>query len=337
MSKILGIGEMLLRLTPPHNQKLIQTSSFDANYGGAEANVIFSLASLGVDTKFATKMPNNDIAKAAISLLRNMGTDTSNVIYENGKRMGIYFSEIGYSVRPNKIVYDRKNSAFAYTYISEFNLDNLFEDVSIIHLSGISPALSLENQLFIKKICEEAKKRQIKISFDLNFRSTLWDFDYARNYISTIAHMFDLCIGVEPIKLIENDYKSVKDSSINETLQKAKLLHQQYNISYIAFTRREIINASKNALQSFIYDGKNDKLISSDIVTVDILERIGTGDAFAAGLLYCLHNNYELQEAITFANACFALKHTIRGDLNYTSYTDVISYLNSRNNFEISR
>lgn len=337
MGYIVGFGELLMRLSTPNNLKIDQVTNFNLNYGGGEVNVLISLANLGSSVKLVTKLPKNQIGNSAKKFLRREGVDTSLIVDDcsDESRLGLYFLETGYAIRGSKIVYDRKNSSFSKSKVEDYDYDKIFSGATWFHVSGITTALNEDMFKLTEIMCKEAKKRGVKISFDLNYRATLWDFDKAREKLAAIAKYFDLCIGVEPLKLLEEDYKASKSDTVEDLLKRARLLSSQYDIPHVAFTKRKVDSSNKNTIQCYLYSKKDDKLYSSEKKEVDILDRVGTGDAFTAGILYSISRGYEEQKAIDFAGACFAIKHTIFGDINSSTFDEVVEVM--KNNFEINR
>ena len=188
--RVLGFGEIMLRLTPPNNQKIIQANSFEAVYSGGEANVIASLAILGHDTKFVTKLPDNYLGKKVISKFRGYNVDVNDIVIGEG-RLGVYYSEIGHGLRSTEVIYDRKYSAISMASKDEFNIDNMLKGVGLVHLSGITPALSNDLKMLIIEIAKECKKKGILVSYDSNYRSKLWSIDEAKEVLEEILNYVD--------------------------------------------------------------------------------------------------------------------------------------------------
>lgn len=337
MKKVVTLGEIMLRLSAPNYQKIVQAQSFDAVYGGGEANVAVSLAKFGLKSSFVTKLPQNALGTSAEQQLNRFGVSTEHVLH-GGERLGIYFFEKGFSIRPSKVYYDRKNSAFAMSKVEEYDFDKIFADADWFHISGITPALNEELFQLTKKALEAAKERGLTTSCDLNYRSALWPFEKAREKMTELIEYVDVCIGIEPLTLLGEDGKDVKDQlpkkpSREDYLAVMEQLHERYGIRYVAMTKRDHVSVNCNRLQAYLYDGR--ELYQSSEVEVDIIDRVGTGDAFSAGIIYSLLNNYEPQNAIEFATGCFALKHTIEGDANLIPISDVEKYMSR--SFSINR
>ena len=329
----------MLRLSPPGYQKINQANYFDIHYGGGEANVSIGLAQLGLNSVFVSKIPNNEVGSSAIQFLNRYGVDTKHVVLGEG-RLGIYFLEKGYSIRPSKILYDRKNSSFCTSKLDEYNLTEIFSDADWFHVSGITPALTPDIFDLTENFLKEAKKQGVTVSFDLNYRSCLWSFEEARAKISRLMNYVDICIGIEPLQLLDKDGTDIKDKidkKLNSDYYKEimPLICQKYKFKQIAMTFRKEQLVNHHKLKSVLYD--NNKFFYSKEVSVDIVDRVGTGDAFSTGLIYGLVNNFSPQETIDFANAVFSLKHTIEGDANIFTYLEVNQYIKHSESFSIKR
>ena len=339
MKKVVTMGEIMLRLSAPHYQEIEQAQSFDVNYGGGEANVAISLSRLGLNSSFVSKLPNNSLGYSANQFLNRFGVKTDQMIF-GGDRLGIYFLEKGYSIRSSKIIYDRKDSAFATSKVEEYDFEKIFADADWFHISGITPALNEEIFELTKKALASAKQLGLTTSCDLNFRSSLWSFEKAREKMTELIKDVDVCIGVEPLQLLDEEGKDLKDylpehPCVEDYKDIIKELHRRYDIKYLAMTFREHLSVNRNRLKSVLSDGTN--FYESSEIEIDIVDRVGTGDAFSAGTIYSLINDFEPQYAIDFATACFALKHTIEGDVNLLRTDDVIQYMQQKNSFSIKR
>ncbi|WP_338471864.1 sugar kinase [Niallia sp. XMNu-256] len=330
MKKVVTLGEIMLRLAAPDYQKIVQAQSFDAIYGGGEANVAISLAKFGLDSSFVTKLPKNAIGTSAEQQLNRFGVKTDHVIH-GGDRLGIYFLENGYSIRPSKVYYDRKYSAFAESKVEEYDFDAIFADADWFHISGITPALNDELFLLTKTALSAAKKKGLKTSCDLNYRSSLWSFEDARKKMSELVSNVDLCIGIEPLQLLDENGDEIKDHlpenpNIDDYLKVMNEMKRQFGIEYVAMTKRSHLSVNRNRLQAFLFDGQ--EIYQSSTVEVDIIDRVGTGDAFSAGMIYSLINNFEPKKAVEFGLGCFALKHTVKGDANLVPISDIENFMN---------
>lgn len=337
MKKVVTLGEIMLRLSAPNYQKIVQANSFDAVYGGGEANVAVSLAKFGLSSSFVTKLPQNAIGTSAEQQLNRFGVMTNHVLH-GGERLGIYFLEKGYSIRPTKVYYDRKYSAFAMSKADEYDFDSIFADADWFHISGITPALNDDLFALTKKALIAAKEKGLTTSCDLNYRSALWSFEKAREKMTELIEFVDVCIGIEPLILLDAAGEEMKDKlpehpSIDDYAVIMEQLRKQYGIKYVAMTKREHVSVNCNKLQAYLFDGS--KVHQSTEVEVDIIDRVGTGDAFSAGIIYSLISGFEPQQAVEFATGCFALKHTIEGDANLIPISDVEKYM--KRSFSINR
>lgn len=337
MKKVVTLGEIMLRLSAPNYQKIVQANSFDAVYGGGEANVAVSLAKFGLSSSFVTKLPQNAVGTSAEQQLNRFGVLTNHVLH-GGDRLGIYFLEKGYSIRPTKVYYDRKYSAFAMSKADEYDFDSIFADADWFHISGITPALNEDLFDLTKKSLIAAKEKGLTISCDLNYRSALWSFEKAREKMTELIEFVDVCIGIEPLKLLDAAGEEMKDRlpehpSIDDYARVMEELHKQYGLKYVAMTKREHVSVNCNKLQAYLFDGS--KFYQSTEVEVDIIDRVGTGDAFSAGMIYSLISGFEPGQAVEFATGCFALKHTIEGDANLIPISDVEKYM--ERSFSINR
>jgi 2-dehydro-3-deoxygluconokinase len=339
MKKVVTLGEIMLRLTTPGFDKIEQARNFAATYGGGEANVAISLAQLGLDTSYVTKLPENPLGHTVNQFLTGLGVGTEHIIY-GGERLGIYYLEKGHSIRSSKVIYDRKYSSFAMSKVNEYDFDAIFEGADWFHLSGITPALNEGMFELSKKALQVAKEKGITTSCDLNYRSKLWTFEDARRKMAELAEYVDLCIGVEPLQLLGEDGQDVKDSypkpiskeNYKEIMQRLK---EHFGFEHIVMTFRNQISVNTNILHAMLLDG--DSFYESTEVEVDSVDRVGTGDAFSAGMVYALLNGFDPQHTVDFATACFALKHTIEGDANLLHLSDVEQFLAQKGSISITR
>ena len=326
--KVLGFGEVMLRLTPPCFQKVIQANSFDATYAGGEANVICSLSMFGHDTKFVTKVPDNTLGEKVIRDLNSFGIYTKEIIKGEG-RLGIYFLEQGNGLRNSDVTYDRKYSAISLAKRNEFNIEEMLNDVKLIHVSGINPALSKEIKDLTLEIAKEAKKRNIVVSYDSNFRSKLWSLEEAREFMLEILPFVDIVfLGIL-------DFKNILEYEVDEGLEFEDCLTSLYkklfdnypNLQYASCTKRKVNTVNNNSLQGFLFDGE--KLNKSKLYTFDILDRVGGGDSYTAGILHGLLKNLNNEDVVEFATCASVLKHSIQGDINLVCLDDVETLMTS--------
>lgn len=327
MSKILTFGELMLRLEPDGCKRFVQADGFKASFGGAEANVAVSIAMMGKESAFMSVLPDNPIANKAVNELKGFGVDVSRVA-RDGERIGIYYSEKGYSVRSSVVVYDRAHSSITDIDSGLYDFSTLFDGVSWLHFTGITPALSEKTALFTEKLLIAAKKSGVYVSCDLNFRKKLWSAEKARETMEKLTKYVDLLICNEEDALcvfnVSAGNSNVESGVIDSAgyAESAKQLMGRFgNLKCVAFTLRESFSANKNGWSALISDGKG--AFRSRTYDLDIIDRVGGGDAFAAGLIYALSENYDYQSAIEYAAAAGAIKHTVEGDYNLCSKDEI--------------
>ena len=326
MSKVVTFGELMLRLAPENYLRFVQSDKYEATFGGAEANVAVSLANYGVDVEFVTKLPSHEIGQAAVNSLRKFGVDTSEIV-RGGDRVGIYYCEKGASQRPSKVVYDRAYSAISQAKISDFNWNKIFKGVEWFHFTGITPALSDNVAKICLKACQEAKKRGITVSCDLNFRKKLWSKEKAGEVMGELCNYVDYCIANEEdakdVFGIEADNTDIYGGKLDREgyISVAKKLTERFNFKGVAITLRESISASDNNWSGMLYT-KGEAYFSKKY-SMHIVDRVGGGDSFGGGLIYSLLNGYDPQRTIEFAVAASCLKHSIEGDYNMVSVKEV--------------
>lgn len=326
--KVLTFGEIMLRLKAPGVERFFQSPSMEATFGGGEANVAVSLANYGMDAAFLTVLPNNMLGDEAVKELRKLGVDTSKIIRGKG-RLGIYFLEGGANQLPSKVVYDRDYSAIALAKQGSIDWDKAFEGVDWFHITGITPAISESAMELSLESVKAAKAKNIIVSCDLNFRKNLWEYGKkAPEVMTELAEYVDIAVAneedcqkslgitidtnVEGGELDRNKYKEISNA----------VLKAYPNMKMIAITLRESKSADINGWAACIND--RDKFYVSNRYEIrDIVDRVGGGDSFAAGLIYGLNNCKDTQEALEFAVAASCLKHSILGDFNRVSVSDV--------------
>ncbi len=326
MGRVVTFGEIMLRLAPNGYYRFFQDDQLQATFGGGEANVAVSLANYGIKTSFVTKLPSHAIGQAAVNNLRYFGVDTD-FIARGGERVGIYYLEKGASQRGSVCIYDRAHSSIQEAEASDFNWDEIFDGAEWFHFTGITPALGVNLVNICEEACKAAKAKGVKISCDLNYRGKLWTRDEAREAMTRLCKYVDVCIsneedakdvfGIEAVgsdiyggKLDTEGYKSV-----------AKQLADKFGFERVAITLRTSISANDNDWQGMLYDGEN--YCFSKQYHLHIVDRVGGGDSFGGGLIYSLLNGYSTQDAIEFAVAASALKHSIEGDFNRITVAEV--------------
>lgn len=347
--KFITIGEIMLRLTPPNYEKIRTASSFEASYGGSEANIALALANLGIDSTFFSVVPNNSIGKSAVRMLRSNDVHCTPVILSTPEqtpthRLGSYYLETGYGIRASKVTYDRKNSAITEFDFSTVDLHELLTGFTWLHLSGITPALAPNCRKLIMDSLKIAKELGLTVSFDGNFRSKLWSWEEARDFCTECLPYIDVLFGIEPYHLWkdEEDHSrgDVKDDiPFQPSYEQQDEVFQAFiarypNLKCIARHVRYAHSGSENSLKAYMW--YNGHTFESKLFTFNILDRVGGGDAFASGLIYAMMHNYKPMDMINFAVASSAIKHTIRGDANITD--DVSTIRNLMNmNYDIKR
>lgn len=340
--KIISFGEILLRLASPGYTKLFQKDCLDATFCGGEANVAVSLAIFGMDSAFVTKLPDNDVGHAAINSMRYFGVDTSKIVLGNG-RMGLYYLEKGASQRPSKVIYDRAYSAISMASPEDFDWDVILQDADWFHWTGINPALSDNLAKICLQACQAAKRRGLTISCDLNYRKNLWSSEKAREVMDLLMPYVDICVGNEEdadkVLNIRPDHNSVENGNLNRIGYEsvARTICQKYGCQKVAFTLRESYSASRNGWSAVLYDKKDDSTCYSNRYDIQIVDRVGGGDSFTAGLIYALASGKNDQEAIEFAAAASCLKQTMEGDYNRTTVRDVENLILTGGNGRVLR
>jgi len=328
--KVLTFGEIMLKLSPPYFRRFSQTRTFDAIYGGGEANVAVSLANFGVPVDYVTRLPNNDLGNACIQYLRQFKVNTEKIL-RGGNRIGIYFLEIGASARSSKIIYDRANSGIATAEPDMFDWEKIFEGVEWFHWTGITPAISQNLANICLGAIKTAKSKGITVSCDLNHRSKLWKYGkQPQDVMPELVKYCDLAIGNEEdaekclgIHAPDTDIISGKIDPKKYQYVVETMTQQYSNLKNIAITLRGSISASHNTWAGILYNGK-EMFISPQYDITHIVDRVGGGDSFVAGLIYGFLNFKEdYQKILNFAVAASCLKHTILGDFNLVSVEEV--------------
>lgn len=338
--RVVTFGEIMLRLAPENYLRFVQSEKYLATYGGAEANVAVSLANYGIAASFVTKLPTHEIGQAAVNSLRRFGVDTSNIV-RGGERVGIYYCEKGASQRPSKVVYDRAYSSIAMAKKEDFDWNKIFENCDWFHFTGITPALSDSMAEICLIAVKEAKKRNITISCDLNFRKKLWSKEKAGSVMGELCKYVDYCIANEEdakdVFGIEADNTDIDGGKLNHEgyISVAKKLTDRFNFKGVAITLRESLSANDNNWSAMLYT--NGKAFFSKKYAMHIVDRVGGGDSFGAGLIYSLLNNYDNQKAIEFAVAASCLKHSIEGDFNMVSVQEVETLANGNGSGRVQR
>ena len=326
MSKIVTLGVLMLRLSPNGNDRFIQTDIFRIIPGGGEANVAISLANYGHDAVFVTKLPKHEIGQIALNAMRRYGVETSHIA-RGGERIGLYYAETGASMRPSKVIYDRAHSAIAEAEPEDFDFDAIMEGADWFHWSGITPAISDKAAELTRLACEAAKRHGVTVSVDLNFRKKLWTSEKAISVMRPLMKYVDVCIGNEEDAELCLGFKPDADVEAGKTDAAGyegifRQMKEEFGFKYVVSTLRESFSATHNGWKALIYDGK--EFYQSKRYDIDpIIDRVGGGDSFSGGLIHGLLTKATQGEALEFAVAASALKHTINGDFNLVSTDEV--------------
>lgn len=326
MGRIVTFGEIMLRLAPNGYYRFFQDDQLQATFGGGEANVAVSLANFGMDAAFVTKLPVHAIGQGAVNSLRYFGVDTQ-FIARGGDRIGIYFLEKGASQRGSVCIYDRAHSAIQEASPSDFDWDAVFDGADWFHFTGITPALGKNLVDICEDACIAAHNSGVKISCDLNYRGKLWTREQAREAMSKLCEYVDVCISNEEdakdVFGIEAKGSDITGGKLNNDGYRsvATQLASRFGFEKVAITLRTSISANDNDWQGMLYDGKEHCF--SRQYHLHIVDRVGGGDSFGAGLIYSLVNGYSTADAIEFAVAASALKHSVEGDFNRVTVDEV--------------
>ena len=345
MAKIVTFGEIMLRLATPDHLRFGQGNELVATFGGGEANVAVSLANYGEDVEFVTRLPKNDIAAACVRELRGFGVGTSNIVY-GGERMGIYFLETGAVARPSKVIYDRAHSSISTISSGEIDWAEVFAGAEWFHFTGITPAISREAAQVCLEACQMANKMGLTVSCDLNYRKNLWKWGKsASEVMPALVECCDVILGNEEdaekvfgIKPEGFDVTAT-EGEVDQAAFKSvcqQLMERFPRAKRVIITLRGSINADHNTWGGVLYDGE--KLYSSKRYDIThIVDRVGGGDSFMGGLIYGLRNYADLQQALEFAVAASALKHTVYGDFNLVSVSEVETLMGGDGSGRVAR
>ena len=329
MAKVITMGEIMLRLSTPNNEKFIQADEFDINYGGGEANVAVSLANYGHDAEFVTAVPDNEIGECAVAALRKYNVGTKHIA-RSGERLGIYFLETGSAMRASNVVYDRAHSSISTATADEFNFDEIFADADWFHFTGITPAVSDAAAELTEKALIAAKKHGVKVSVDLNFRKKLWSSEKAQKVMTNLMQYVDVCIGNEEDAEKVLGFKPGNTDVTSGELELAgyvdifNQMADKFGFKYIISSLRESHSASNNDWSACIMDGQTREFYHSRKYHIaPIVDRVGGGDSFAGGVICGMLDGKNFKDALEYGVAASALKHTIPGDFNLVSRKEV--------------
>lgn len=332
--RILTFGEIMLRLRAPGHERFFQSNMMEATFGGGEANVAVSLAQYGMDAEYLTVLPKNALGEECIRELRRFGVDTRKILRSGNGRMGIYFLENGANQLPSKVIYDRADSAIALAKPGDIDWDSAFAGVNWFHITGITPAISESAMQLSLESVKKARELGIVVSCDLNFRKNLWKYGKsAPQVMRELVQYVDIAIANE-----EDCQKALEINAPGVSVESGELKRDKYqklsnavleaypNLKLIAITLRESKSADQNGWAACL-NNREDFLVSKQYEINDIIDRVGGGDSFAAGLIYGLHAYEDQQQALEFAVAASCLKHSIIGDFNRVSLEDVVKLM----------
>lgn len=331
--RIVTLGEIMMRLKSPGFERFFQTPALEATFGGGEGNVAISLANYGLDVSFVTALPANPLADACIRFLRGYGVDTSH-IQRCGERMGVYFLEGGANQRASNVVYDRANSAIATAQADSFDWDAIFDGAGWFHITGITPALSETAVTLSLEAAQAAQAHGVTVSCDYNFRKKLWKYGKTAPEVMTeLVKYVDVGIANEEdcqrslgISVEEGEWKHAVSSGALDTARYEALAKKMFdtfpNLKYQAITLRESFSASHNGWSACLYNG-DEFFLSRRYDITHMVDRVGGGDSFAAGLIYGLHTGMADEGALNYAVAASCLKHSISGDVNLVTVPEV--------------
>ena len=326
--KTVAFGEIMLRLSPPGYSRFVQASQFDVVYGGGEANVAVMLASCGLESEFVTALPAHEIGQCAVNALRRYGVGTGHILRQ-GDRLGIYYIENGASQRASKVIYDRAGSSIAKAAASDFDWEKILDGAGWFHFSGITPAISDEMITAVQQACRTAKKLGVKVSCDLNYRSKMWSVEKARSVMQPLMESVDLLIAneehIRTILEIDTSSLPVEDTNVTHEgcIAAAQMLHERYHIPMVALTQRRSLSASDNRFKGMLW--KDGEAAFSPQHTMHIVDRVGSGDSFSAGILNGLQKGWSVQQTVNFAAAACCLKHSIPGDFNLCDEAEILA------------
>lgn len=333
--KLVTFGEVMLRLSTPGNARIIQCNSFDATYGGGEANVSVAVAQMGMRAEHVTRFPDNEVGYSATRLMRSCGVETHNINY-GGPRMGIYFLEVGAAMRPSKVVYDRAGSSFAHLETSHFNWEQILAGATWFHFTGITPAISQAAADACLEAVRTARRMGLTVSADINYRKNLWQYGKTPQQV-----MPALVEGVDVLFASKKDMEEMLGTvQVDEGDKFANVARQVMDkfpqVKKVVNTKRGSVSANHNTLSATLFDGQ--QLLKTQTLDINpIVDRIGGGDAFCAGFIFgsCHYGND--QQALECGLAASVLKHTVLGDANLVTLAEVEAVMRGETTGKLSR
>jgi len=339
--KAVFFGELMMRLSTRRHERIIQAREFDVSYSGAEANLGISLINFGLQSYMVSSVPDNAVGQACLNYMRQFGLNID-YVKKNGFRLGIYYVETGASQRPSTFLYNRKGSSITELRLGDFHWDEIFKGKHWFHFTGITPALADSLAEITREACITAQENGLTVSADLNFRRKLWSPEKARQVMTELMQYVDILFTNEEEADLVFGIKAKDTAGYSGKLNErgyedvARQLRDKFNLKYVSITLRESISASVNNWSGMIFDGKT--FYTSRKYHIDnIVDRIGGGDAFSAGVIYGLLTNQELQDIVDFAAAASCLKHSIHGDFNLVTFDEVLALMQGNTTGRIQR
>lgn len=335
MSKVLTLGESLFRLSSQKGNRLSDSTLLYLHYGGAEANVAINLSILGHDVSYATKLPkDNELINNILQSLRRYCVDDSQVLYGEG-RLGSYYLEKGAGPRPTNVIYDRQYSAISLMKELEWDLDELFDGVTLFHITGITLALAPQWHQMGVQLIKEAAKRGIRVSFDMNFRQKLWEVDEARIVYNDLLPYVSILSATGRDATTFMDISERDESGASDEPDWAyyarKMTEKFPNIDYVYGTNRQLLSPNSYNMFGYLYGREENRGVQSTVHAIhSVVDRVGTGDSYASGILDGLLREESLEDIVEFAMAACSLKHTIHGDINAFSREEVLNFMQNK-------
>lgn len=318
MKKVLAFGDYLVHFSPPGYQRFAQATMMDMTFTGAEANVCAALSYRGIPTEFVTSLPDNALARRGVSFLRGLGIGVDHIRY-GGRRMGLYFLEKGASVRSSEVIYDREHTSFCESSATDYDWKVIFEDVGVFYLTGITPMLSTSLGECCRTALQIAKEKGVLVFFDLNYRSRLGTVEMFRDLLLNIARYVDvLIINEEHAKMLFDLQSNFGEEESQARLTDlTKKVQECTGIPTVAMPVRRTLSASDTRIYAGLL--REDGMAMSDSYRIHVVDRVGGGDAFSAGLLEAWLKGYSMSDTVNFAIASSALKHTVESDINFST------------------
>ncbi|MCR5090105.1 MAG: sugar kinase [Oscillospiraceae bacterium] len=326
--RVVCFGEIMMRLNPEGYGRFVQADRWEVTYAGAEANVAVALSCFGLDAAFVSRVPDHEIGQCAVNALRRFGVDTRFML-RGGTRLGVYYCEKGASQRASKVIYDRAGSAIATARPEDFDWDEIFDGADWFHWTGITPALGGRLPEICLDACRAAKDRGIPVSCDLNYRRKLWSREQAGEIMGQLMPFVDVCVANEEdardVFGIEAEGSDVQGGRLNHEgyVSVARELAARFGFRKVAVTLRGSLSASENDWAGMLYDSVSDNAVFSPTYRIRLVDRVGGGDSFGAGLIYSLLEGFDDRKAIDFAAAASCLKQTMEHDFNLVSVAEV--------------